>query len=173
MSTAQLFDIAAALILVTLAFIGFLRGFVGAVMSFVGLACGTYFAWEFSSEGTTLFLQYFPNVDETIANIAAMAIIFLGVAILASLISWFLTSLVKFAKLSGANHLAGMLIGLLTGSALTIMVYGAITLLAPEAGRLWMGDSIFMNIAEKVWPQIREFLTSYGYDPANLVHSIK
>ncbi|MCL1941893.1 MAG: CvpA family protein [Synergistaceae bacterium] len=173
MSTAQLFDIAAALILATLAFIGFLRGFVGAVMSFVGLACGTYFAWEFSSGGTTLFLQYFPDVDETIANIAAMAIIFLGVAIIASLISRLLTSLVKFAKLSGANHLAGALIGLLTGSALIIMVYGAITLLVPEAGHLWMGDSIFMNIAEKVWPRIQEFLTSYGYDPANLVHSIK
>jgi len=169
MSTAQLFDIAAALILVTLGFIGFLRGFVGAIMSFVGLFCGIYFAYTFAGDGTVLFLKYFPNVDESIANIAAMAIIFLGVAIAASLISKILYSIIKFAKLSSINHLMGMLMGLATGFALIIVIYAAITLVTPEAGDGWMGNSIFMGVAETVWPYVYNFLTSYGFSPARLI----
>jgi len=168
METAQLFDIAAALILVALGFMGFMRGFVGAVMSFVGLVCATYFAWEFSGEGTALFLRYFPDVDRAIANIVAMAVIFLGIAIAISLVSRVLGYLVRFAKLSGANRMAGMLIGLATGSALVIVVYGVMTLLVPETGRAWMEQSIFMGLAEGVWPHVYEFLSACGFDPAVL-----
>ncbi|MCL2768106.1 MAG: CvpA family protein [Synergistaceae bacterium] len=164
MGTAQLFDIAAALILVTLGFIGFLRGFVGAIMSFVSFACGTYFAIKFSGEGTVLFLKYFPDVSEAIANIAAFALIFLVVAIVVSLITRLLCSIVRFAKLSGVNHLAGLLIGLLTGFVLIVIAYGAVMHLTPEAGRSWVEQSIFMNLAGNIWPHVDEFLKLHGWD---------
>jgi uncharacterized membrane protein required for colicin V production len=158
-----MFDIVSALVLVALGIIGFLRGFISAVMSFVGLFCGTYFAYKFSKEGTALFLKYFPNVDESIANIAAMAIMFFCVAIAFSIVSKILCSLISFAKLSSVNHMAGMLIGFATGFAFIVAVYGAITLLAPEIGKGWKELSIFMNLAEKFWPPVHDFLMSHGF----------
>jgi uncharacterized membrane protein required for colicin V production len=163
MSAAQMFDAVAALIVVALGLIGFLRGFISAVMSFVSLSCGTYSAWKFSSEGTSVFIKYFPNVDESIASIIAMAIIFFSVALVISLISKLLCSLISFAKLSGINHLTGLLMGLATGFAIIIAAYGVITLLAPEVGQGWMELSIFMNLAEKVWPYVHSFLMSHGF----------
>jgi len=160
MDTAQLFDIAVALVLVTLGFVGFLRGFVGAVMSFVGLVCSTYLAFEYYKEGTVYFLKYFPDVSEAIANIASFAIIFLVVAIIISLIARLLIAFVKFAKLSGADHMGGMIIGVATGLALIIAAYGAIVYFAPDDGYMWtwMKDSIFMRLSETVWPHVRDFL---------------
>ena len=162
MSAAQFFDVAAALIIILLGIVGFLKGFISAIMSFVSLSCGTYFAWQYSAEGTALFLKFFPNVDESIASIIAMAVIFFCVAAIISLVSMILCSLIRFARLSGINHLAGMLIGLATGFAIVVAIYGAITLMAPEVGKGWIDVSIFMNLAEKVWPYVYEFLISHG-----------
>jgi len=163
MSTAQMFDAAAALIIVALGLVGLFRGFISAVMSFIGLFCGTYFAWKLSEEGTAVFLEFFPNVDKSIASIAAMVIIFLSVAIVISLISRVLSYLISFARLSGVNRLAGMFIGLMAGFFLVVVVYGAIKLLAPEAGRGWIEVSIFMSFAEKIWPYVYDFLVSRGF----------
>jgi uncharacterized membrane protein required for colicin V production len=80
-----------------------------------------------------------------------------------TLISKALCSLISFASLSNVNHLAGMLIGLATGFAIVIAVYGAITLLAPEIGQGWMDVSIFMNIARDIWPYVYDFLVSRGF----------
>ena len=175
METAQLFDIAVALVLVTLGFIGFLRGFIGAVMSFIGLVCSTYFAFEYFKEGAVIFLKYFPDVSEAIANIASFAIIFLVVAIVISLIARILIYFVKFAKLSGANHMGGMLIGIITGVALIVAAYGAIVLLAPRDGYMWtwMNDSVFMRLAETIWPHVHDFLVKYNIDPMQFVEKIR
>jgi uncharacterized membrane protein required for colicin V production len=130
-----MFDIAAVLIIVVLSLIGFLRGFISAVMSFVGIFCGTYFAWKLSGEGTALFISYFPNVDESIANIAAMAIIFFCIALIISLISRLFSYFIRFARLSGVNHIAGMLIGLATGIILVTVICSAMPRFAPEVGQ--------------------------------------
>ena len=169
MSANQIFDIAAALIIVVLGVIGFLRGFISAVMSFVGLFCGTFFAWKYSGEGTALFQNFFPNVETSIANIAAMAIIFFCVAIVVSLISRLLGFFISFARLSAVNHMAGMLVGLATGLVLVIIIYGVVTRFAPEVVHGWVKLSIFMNIAEALWPQLCEFLSSCGIDIAKLI----
>ena len=163
MSVAQLFDIAAALTIVVLGLIGFLRGFISSVMFFVSLFCGTYFAWIYSEEGAALFLKYFPNVDESIASIAAMTILFFCAAAVITLISKILCSLVSFASLSAVNHMAGLLIGLATGSAIVVAIYGGITHLAPEIGQGWMEVSIFMNLAKDFWPYVYDFLVSRGF----------
>ena len=175
METAQLFDIAVALVLVTLGFIGFLRGFVGAVMSFIGLVCSTYFAFEYFREGAVLFLKYFPNVGEAIANIASFAIIFLAVAIVISLVARIVIYFVKFAKLSGANHMGGMLIGIVTGIALIVAAYSAIVLFTEKEGNMWtwMNDSIFMQMAETIWPHVRDFLVSYNINIEQLADKIR
>jgi uncharacterized membrane protein required for colicin V production len=170
MSTAQLFDTAAALFLVVLGLVGLLRGFISAVMSFVGLFCGTYFAWKLSEEGTAVFLGFFPDVDKSIASLVAMVIIFLCVALMISLISRLLGYIISYARLSGVNRLAGMFIGLAAGFFLIVAAYGAITLLAPEAGRGWIEISIFMSFAEVIWPYVYDFLVSRGFlDSAKLI----
>jgi uncharacterized membrane protein required for colicin V production len=162
MNAAHLFDLAAALTIIVLGLIGFLRGFVSAVMSFLSLFCGTYFAWTFSGEGTALFLKYFPNVDESIASIVALTIIFFCVAAAISLISRLLCSLINFVRLSGLNHIAGMFIGLATGFVLIIAVYCVINNFAPEIGQGWMELSIFMKLAKEIWPYVNNFLISHG-----------
>jgi len=162
MSANQLFDIAATLIIVAFGIVGFMRGFISSVMSFIGLSCGTYFAWKLSGEGTAIFLKFFPSVDESIANIVAMAVIFFCVALVISLISRLLGSLIRFARLSGANHFAGMLIGLATGFAIIVIIYGIIAIFAPNTGQEWMKLSIFMNIAESVWPFLYNILINNG-----------
>ncbi|MCL2147050.1 MAG: CvpA family protein [Synergistaceae bacterium] len=173
MSVAQLFDIAAALVIVALGIIGLLSGFISAVMYFVSLFCGTYFAWVFSEEGAALFLKHFPNVDESIARIAAMAILFFCAAAVITLISKLLCSLISFTRLSSINHMAGMLIGFATGGAIVIAVYGGITHLAPEIGQGWIDVSIFMNLAKEVWPYVYNFLVSKGiFEAAQLVPQI-
>ena len=163
MSVAQLFDIAAALTIVALGLIGFLRGFISSIMFFVSLFCGTYFAWAYSEEGVALFLKYFPNVDESIASIVAMTILFFCAAAVITLVTKILCSLITFVHLSAINHAAGMLIGLATGSAIIIAIYGAITHFAPEIGQGWMEVSIFMNLARDVWPYVYDFLVSRGF----------
>jgi len=169
MGTAQLFDIAAAVVLITFGFVGCIRGFIRSVMTFVGLFCGVYFAWKFSDEGTRLFLIYFSEVDASIASVIATAIIFFGVSIAISLLSRLLCSLANFAQLSGINHIAGVFIGLATGYILIIVVYGVLTLLAPEAGHGWMNHSIFMNLTEKIWPYVYNFLLSRRLDPVRTI----
>ncbi|MCL1875841.1 MAG: CvpA family protein [Synergistaceae bacterium] len=169
MDANQLFDIGAALIIVVLGIVGFLKGFVSAVMSIAGLFCGSYYAWKLSGEGTAVFLKFFPNIDASIANIVSMAIIFLGVALVVSIISRLLCFFINIARLSTFNHIAGMLIGLASGFVFIIIVYVVITRFAPEFGHDWMRLSIFMNLAEISWPNVFDFLTSCGIDIVKLI----
>jgi len=169
MSTAQLFDVAAALVLITFGFVGCLRGLIRSVMTFIGLFCGVYCAWKFSDKGTLLFLRFFSEIDQSIATIIATAIIFFSVSIAISLVSRLLTSLVKIAHLSGINHVAGMFVGLATGFIFIIIAYGMITLLAPETGHGWMQRSIFMKLAEIFWPYVYDFFLSRGVYPAGTI----
>ena len=164
MSPDKIFDITATLIIIVLGFAGYYRGVISAVISFIGISLGTYFAWRFTEEWNILFLEFFPNVDKSIASIAVMCIILLCIGLFIALISMIIYSLMRLARISGVNHVGGMFIGLTTGFVVIIVFCYVIMYFTSESELHWMKHSTFMFLAEQSKAYVYEFIKSCGFD---------
>lgn len=173
MSFSLGFDIGAALLLTMLGVRGFYRGFVGEILSLLGIACGIFFASRFSSPVSDLLMQNFPSLDGSVAHIIAMSTVFFVVALIFGIISKIFRAVINFADLSLLNSLAGLLLGLGAGVLIIMFVYGALTLFAPTLGNGWIQDSIFMNLSAQMWPFFYGFIVSQGWiDPSKLLQGV-
>lgn len=110
-----------------------------------------------------VILEYFPKLDAALANIIAMALIFFVIALFFALLSKIIRAFIRFADLSFFNHIAGLIIGILTGLVILLFVYGGLTIFAPALGANWIEDSIIMNLMAKMWPPFQQFLINQGW----------
>lgn len=158
LSFAQIFDIGVAVLLLTFGVRGLFRGFVGEVMSLVGVIGGAYVAWRFSSPLAEILTTTFDSLDPSIGNGIAMGLIFLCFAILMGIVARILRSIIRFAQLSSLNYLLGAVMGVARGAAVVIVVYAVINAFSNVIPSYWMQDSIAMRFASEVWPAVENII---------------
>ena len=91
---------------------GFFRGFLTELASLVGLVAGIYGAIHFSYYAGE-FLSQHVDWDIDIINLASLAITFLIIIFVVSLVGKMLTKVADFAALGIVNKLLGAIFGLL------------------------------------------------------------
>ncbi|HZI94513.1 MAG TPA: CvpA family protein [Patescibacteria group bacterium] len=143
MTFPSTFDLAAGLTILALALWGGFRGIVRLVLGFAGIALGWVLAVRYG-EQLALRLGAARHAAESgpdIRRFVAFALIFIVVALCASVLAWLITRALGAVKLGGANRLAGAGVGVLLAIALvcavTIPVLG---LWPPDGGSLMKGS---------------------------------
>ena len=161
---ALIFDLVMIIVLVFFIWRGFIRGFSGEIISFVGLFVAVYCAWTFLEPSVELFRKLLPSVtlDDTVVSIICGVIIFFGVEIIFALIGAVISYIVKVAELSVTDHFLGIIIGILKTFCIIVFIYAIVVAfpgLVPEEA---LEKSWCMKGASFVWPPLRDFLTEVG-----------
>jgi membrane protein required for colicin V production len=104
---------------------GFSREVIGLVFSVVALVAGT---WFYGTAGSFL-LPYVSSPG--VANFCGFLLVFFGVMILGSVLSFAFGKIVKAAGLSWLDRLMGSAFGLVRGVIVSVAILTAITAFAP------------------------------------------
>jgi len=106
-------DIALLVLIAVPTFTGFKMGIVKAVLSLAGMILGVILAGNFYRVLAPMltFIE-----QENLANIAAFAIIFIGMMIIAGVAASILSKIISMMLLGWVNHLGGAAFGFLLGA---------------------------------------------------------
>ncbi|MBQ9419078.1 MAG: CvpA family protein [Synergistaceae bacterium] len=161
---ALIFDLVMIIVFVFFLWRGFLRGFSGEIISFVGLFVAVFCAWNFLDPAVALFRRFLPSVtlDDTVVSIICGVVIFFGVEIIFAIVGALLSYLVKVAELSLMDHFFGVIIGCVKTFCIVIFIYAVASTFSNIIPPEWLKESYAMKGASYVWPPIRDFLTSHG-----------
>lgn len=108
-------DIVILVIVVVATFLGLRIGIIKAVLSLAGVVVGTILAGRFYASLAEQ-LTFIPQAN--VANIAAFAIILIGVIVIAGILAKFLKWTLSAMMLGWVNHLGGAVLGFLLGATL-------------------------------------------------------
>jgi len=161
---ALIFDLIMIVVLVFFIWRGFLRGFSGEIISFVGLFVAVFCAWHFLDQAVELFRKFLPSVtlDDTVVSIICGVVIFFAVEIIFALISGIISYLVKVAELTVMDHVLGVVIGILKTFCIIVFVYAIVASFPGLVPEDTLEKSYCMKAASFVWPPIRDFLVETG-----------
>lgn len=141
-------------------FMGLLRGFVREALSLA--------AWVFAFLAARMFspalAHHIPGIgQEGLRQAAAIALIFIGVLILAQVLAAILAKLVKLAGLGGFDSMLGMLFGAVRAFVVLVVLTLAAGLTALPRSEAWRASLVhgpFESIALKVVPWLPEHLAA-------------
>ncbi len=161
---ALVLDLIMIVIFVFFLWRGFLRGFSGEIIGFVGLFVAAFCAWNFHEPAVELFRQYVPSItlDDTVMKIICGVIIFFGVEIIFALIGALLSYLVKVSNLTVTDHFFGLILGCVKTFCVLVFVYALASIFSSAIPSGVLEESYSMKAASYVWPPIRDFLTEQG-----------
>ena len=161
---ALIFDLVMIIVLVFFIWRGFIRGFSGEIISFVGLFVAVYCAWTFLEPSVELFRKLLPSVtlDDTVVSIICGVVIFFGVEIIFALIGAVISYIVKVAELSVTDHFLGIIIGILKTFCIIVFIYAIVVAFPGLVPEEVLEKSWCMKGASFVWPPLRDFLTEIG-----------
>lgn len=161
---ALVVDLIAIIMLVFFLWRGFLRGFSGEIISFVGLFVSGFCAWKFLDPAVELFRRYLPSLtlDDTVVEIICGVIIFFGVEIIFAIIGALLSYLIRVTNLSVTDRFFGIIIGLVKTICIVIFLYAVASIFSNVIPADILEKSYVMKAASYVWPPIRDFLTKQG-----------
>ena len=164
-NVALIIDLIAIVVAIFLICRGFLRGFSGEIISFVGFSVALFCTWKFLDPAVVLFRRFFPSLtlDDTVVSIICGVIIFFGIELIFALISALLSYMVKVTQLTVMDHLFGIVIGLLKTFIIVMFCYVIMSSLPMIFTPECMSQSYTMTGASHVWPPIRDFLTENGF----------
>ncbi len=168
MNFAAAFDI--FVLLMTLFFVikGGFRGFVGEILSLVGILGGVYAALRLSGGAEALLLRLIPSLSPTMASIVAMASMFVAVTLVCSLIGRLIKIFLDFVWLSALDHLLGALAGIVKALAMTLLlVY--VSEIAPGVD---LSPSLAYQVAALAWPYVQPLLLELAPEGAFLRRGI-
>ena len=109
------FDIAGLCLIAISALIGSRVGAIKALMLFVGLGVGVYFAGSYS-QTLSAELQFIDNPN--FSYIAAFAFIFVSIMIVASLVAGVIRKILSLLMLGWIDKFGGLVLGVLVGISL-------------------------------------------------------
>ena len=164
-NVALVFDLIMIVVLIFFLWRGFIRGFSGEIISFVGLFVAVFCAWKFLDPAIELFRRYVPSssLDDTVVSIICGVIIFFGVEIIFAIIGGLLSYVVKVAQLSLTDHFLGILIGALKTFCIIIFIYAIASTFTNIIPVEDIEQSYCMKGASYVWPPVRDFLVEQGF----------
>ena len=161
---ALIFDLVMIIVLIFFIWRGFIRGFSGEIISFVGFFVAVFCAWNFLDPAVELFRRFLPNVnlDDTVVSIICGVIIFFGVEIIFALIGGIISYAVKVAQLTLTDHFLGVLIGILKTFVIVVVIYAIVASFPGLVPEETLEKSYSMKAASFVWPPIRDTLVEMG-----------
>lgn len=124
-------DAALAVGLVLFTLRGALRGMMKELTSLVSLLLGIFLA-SYYFETVSLHLAQWIS-DPRLRMYAAYALIFLGVKIVITLISWIVRKVMRTANIQWIDHLLGAFVGLGNGALLGVFVISVLQLVDAQA----------------------------------------
>ena len=160
-----IFDLVMIIVFIFFVWRGFIRGFSGEIIGFVGLFVAAYCVWKFLDPAVELFRTYVPSesLDDTVVSIICGVIIFFGVEIIFAIIGAILSYVVKVAQLTLTDHFLGMLTGAVKTFCIIIFIYAVASMFPHVISEETLEKSYAMKGASYVWPPIRDFLTENGF----------
>ena len=161
---ALIFDLVMVIIFIFFIWRGFIRGFSGEIISFVGLFVAVFCAWHFLDPAIELFRRYVPNssLDDTVVSIICGVVIFFGVEIIFAVIGAILSYVVKVTQLTLTDHFLGILIGAFKTFCIIICIYAVASTFTHIIPAEDIEQSYCMKGASYVWPPMRDFLVEHG-----------
>ncbi len=163
-SIALIFDIVMIIVLVFFIWRGFIRGFSGEIISFVGFFVAIFCAWNFLTPAVDLFRRFLPSMtlDDTVVSIICGVVIFFGVEIIFAIIGAVLSYVVKVAQLTITDHFLGVVIGCVKTFCIIVFIYAVASSFPGVIPEETLEQSYCMKGASFVWPPIRDVLTQMG-----------
>ena len=164
MQAGLIVDIIICVILLFFLYRGFVRGFSGEIIGFVGLFVAIFCAWNFLDPAVDLVFKHFshPALDRNIVSLICAVAIFFTVEIIFGIIGLILSYVVRVTSLSLMDHFFGMVIGTLKTGFIIMAIYAVLITFSPLIPTDWMKESYTMQGAETVWPYVRDFMQSKG-----------
>ncbi|MBQ4470627.1 MAG: CvpA family protein [Synergistaceae bacterium] len=164
MQAGLIVDIIICVILLFFLYRGFVRGFSGEIIGFVGLFVAIFCAWNFLDPAVDLVFKHFshPALDRNIVSLICAVAIFFTVEIIFGIIGLILSYVVRVTSLSLMDHFFGMVIGALKAGFIIMAIYAVLITFSPLIPTDWMKESYTMQGAETVWPYVRDFMQSKG-----------
>ncbi|MBQ7559145.1 MAG: CvpA family protein [Synergistaceae bacterium] len=143
---------------------GFLRGFSGEIIGFVGLFVGAFCAWNFHEPALELVRQYLPSItfDDTVIKIICGVIIFFSVEIIFALISAILAYLVRVTNLTVTDRLLGIILACVKFLCVAVFIYAVASMFPNVIPENFFEQSYTMKFTSHIWPPVRDFLTAQG-----------
>ena len=143
---------------------GFIRGFSGEIISFVGFFVAIFCAWNFLTPAVDLFRRFLPSMtlDDTVVSIICGVVIFFGVEIIFAIIGAVLSYVVKVAQLTITDHFLGVVIGCVKTFCIIVFIYAVASSFPGVIPEETLEQSYCMKGASFVWPPIRDVLTQMG-----------
>ena len=140
-----LFDYVLLGILALSAAVGMWRGLVSEVISLLAWVLALFAAWRYSGEAAMLLADVV--TEPAWRQVAAFALIFVGVLLFAALLCFLLRELLKAVGLGTADRLFGALFGLARGFAIAFaaVLVGGLIGLAREP---WWATALFARPME-------------------------
>ena len=144
---------------------GIQRGFIAQVVSLVSVILGIWLAFHFSEMACEWLKQYFPNLSETVLNIAGFVLILVVVSLLLHLVGKLILKLFKAVDLGWLNWLLGMIFSLLKGAliiGLFLILFDTLnlkfSLVKPETLDQSVLYAPLRDAAYKVFPYLKALL---------------
>lgn len=144
---------------------GIWRGFIAQVVSLASVIAGIWLAFHFSEMACEWLRQYFPNVSETILNIAGFVLILLVVSLLLHLVGKLILGLFKAVDLGWLNWFLGIIFSLLKGAliiGLLLILFDTLNLkfelVKPETIDQSVLYAPIRDAAYKVFPYLKALL---------------
>jgi len=122
--------------------ISFLRGFVREVLSLVAWIAAVWIAVSFTPRASILLTEQVAN--DSIRILVVFAGLFLATLIVASLINYFITQLIKTTGFSGTDRMVGVIFGFIRGGlivSVVVLIVGMTTL--PQEH--WWRESLLLE----------------------------
>lgn len=143
---------------------GLCRGFVGEVIALVGFIASFYCAFQFSG-AFGRFIAGTMGINPYAAQAIAGVVIWLTIAMAASVVRMVLRGIIRAVSLGGIDKLLGLFSGVVKTFIAIYAIMTAGILLAPVANPTWMSDSDVLRYAGRSWPQFRSMLIGLGLVP--------
>lgn len=144
---------------------GIQRGFIAQVVSLASVIAGIWLAFHFSEMACEWLRQYFPNVSETVLNIAGFVLILVVVALLLHLVGKLIMGLFKAVDLGWLNWILGLVFALLKGAlviGLALILFDTLnlkfSLVKPETLDQSVLYAPIRDAAYKVFPYLKALL---------------
>lgn len=118
------------------------RGFIKEALALAGWVAAFIIAMLFGSSLETLFVDSIAS--PSIRKIVAFAILFVSTLIVAGLINYLLSELVKMTGLSGTDRLLGMIFGLIRGVIIIMAILIFLPAIVPLDQESWWQSSLLI-----------------------------
>lgn len=163
-STSTVIDISALILALFYVIRGFRRGFIKELFSFLGLVVGFVLIWKYAPSLAGM-LKFKLGLNDIIAYIIAIVVIFVIVNIAASYLGVLLGRFFYLVNLSVADKLMGAFCGFIKASVIFILFYLACQFAASYLGNdeiAWMDQSKALALANNMWNYISGWLLNTG-----------